>query len=140
VDVHDPAAFDDLDLDECVRRLGGASIGRIALMANELLVVVPVNYRMVAIEGRRWVVFRTEPGGLLDRPDAHVAFEIDDSDSVRRVGWSVLVQGTLHHVDPDAADVRHRFDPAPWARVPRNRWMAIEPFSITGRRIHVPAD
>lgn len=130
--------LEELDYEECIRHLGGASLGRIALVANERILVVPVNYRMVSIDSRRWIVFRTEPGGILDRPDAHAAFEIDDSDSVRRVGWSVLVQGTLHRVDPDAADVRHRFDPVPWPRSPRDRWMAIEPFSVTGRRIRVP--
>ena len=132
--------LDQLDYDECIRRLDGESVGRIALLVNELLVVVPVNYRMVQTDGRTWIVFRTEPDGILDRPDVHAAFEIDDADAAKRTGWSVLVQGMLQRVDPDSADMRERFDPVPWPRSPRDRWMTIEPFSVTGRRIHTPAD
>jgi hypothetical protein len=52
----------------------------------------------------------------------------------------VLAQGILQHVDPDAADFRDRFDPEPWVLDARDRWMAIEPFAISGRRLHVTED
>jgi hypothetical protein len=45
------------------------------------------------------------------------------------------VRGTLHHVDPDAADFRTRFDPEPWLTTERDAWLVIEPFAITGRRL-----
>jgi hypothetical protein len=45
----------------------------------------------------------------------------------------------LLRVDPDAADFRARFDPEPWVVSERDRWLTIEPFSITGRRLH-PAE
>jgi hypothetical protein len=139
--VEEPGSgLDGLGYDECLERLGDESIGRIALVVNELLVVVPVNYRLVQVNGRHWIVFRTELGGLLDRPDTHAAFEIDHTDPERRTGWSVLVQGMVARVDPDSADVRERFDPVPWPRSPRERWMAVEPFSITGRRIALATD
>jgi hypothetical protein len=51
-------------------------------------------------------------------------------------GWSVLARGTLHHVDPDAADFRERFDPHPWIIDERDAWLIVEPFGITGRRLH----
>ena len=65
-----------------------------------------------------------------------VAFEIDGIDPANRQGWSVLVRGTLHHVDPDAADFRERFDPEPWILADRDAWLIVEPFVITGRRLH----
>jgi hypothetical protein len=69
----------------------------------------------------------------------HAAFEIDGTDSVHRRGWSVLVRGTLEHVDPDVADFRTRFDPEPWIASERSAWLIIEPFAITGRRLQ-PAE
>jgi hypothetical protein len=65
----------------------------------------------------------------------HAAFEIDGVDRVRHEGWSVLVRGTLMHVDPNAGDLRERFDPEPWLLAERDAWLVIEPFSITGRRL-----
>jgi hypothetical protein len=44
----------------------------------------------------------------------------------------------LHHVDPDAAGFRDRFDPEPWMLDERDAWLVIEPFAITGRRLHAP--
>ena len=68
-----------------------------------------------------------------------VAFEIDEIDAANRQGWSVLVRGTLHHVDPDAAGFRERFDPEPWILADRDAWLIIDPFAITGRRLHPDA-
>jgi hypothetical protein len=83
-----------------------------------------------------WVAVRTRPGNVLDRAPMPVAFEIDAIDPVHRRGWSVVVRGTLQHVDPDAADFRARFDPEPWLVSERDAWLVIEPFSITGRELH----
>ena len=65
-----------------------------------------------------------------------VAFEIDGVDASGRQGWSVLVRGTLPHVDPDAASFRERFDSDPWLAAERDAWLVIEPFEISGRRLH----
>jgi hypothetical protein len=46
------------------------------------------------------------------------------------------VRGTLDHVDPSAADFRQRFDSEPWLGEERDAWLIIEPFAITGRRLH----
>ena len=125
----------ELVLDDCLDLLRTREVGRIAALVNEQLVIVPVNYRLVVHTGGvTWIAFRTRLGGILDRTSLHVAFEIDDIDDARRTGWSVLVRGTLHHVDPDAADFGERFDPKPWV-TDREAWMIIQPFSIEGRRL-----
>ena len=129
------ADADDLSYDECLELLAVRAVGRVALVARELLVVVPVNHRLIPMDGKLWVVFRTHEGGMLDQTDVRVAFEVDDADPATKTGWSVLVQGTLHHLDADTGDVRDRFDPAPWPAAARERWMVIEPFAISGRRI-----
>lgn len=128
--------LETLSYDDCLRVLREGSVGRIAVVIDEFPIVLPVNYRLVEIDARVWVAIRTRPGNVLERAPINVAFEIDWIDPFHQEGGSVLVRGTLHHVDPDAADFRHRFDPEPWLLAERDAWLAVEPFSITGRQLH----
>jgi nitroimidazol reductase NimA-like FMN-containing flavoprotein (pyridoxamine 5'-phosphate oxidase superfamily) len=130
------AWLEDLDVETCLSLLNESSVGRIAVVADEFPIVLPVNYRLVETSGVTWVGVRTRPGNVLDRAQMPAAFEIDAIDPARGQGWSVLVRGTLQHVNPDAADFRTRFDPEPWIPADRDAWLVIEPFSITGRRLH----
>ena len=133
------AVLDEMSLEECLCMLRENAVGRIAVVVDEFPIVLPVNYRLAEASGRTWLAVRTRPGNVLDRGSMHAAFEIDGIDSVHRQGWSVLVRGTLQHVDPDAADFRTRFDPEPWLTSERDAWLVIEPFEITGRRLR-PAE
>lgn len=130
--------LEELELDECLRLLRSQSVGRIAVVVEEFPVVLPITYRLVEVSGRTWVAVRTRPGNVIERAGMQAAFEIDAVDPHAKQGWSVLVRGTLHHVDPDAADFRERFDPEPWMSVDRDAWLALDPFAITGRRLHAP--
>ena len=64
-----------LDLEECMRLLGTASIGRVGLHWDALPTVLPVNF---VLDGDR-VVFRTGRGAKLAAAAAGnvVAFEVD---------------------------------------------------------------
>lgn len=130
------AWLEELPYDECLDLLRAGSVGRIAVVVNEFPVVLPVNYRLVEAGPPPWIAVRTRPGNVLDRASMNSAFEIDNVDLVHHAGSSVLVRGTLHHVDPDAAGFRERFDPEPWLLAEREAWLAIAPFSVTGRRLH----
>jgi nitroimidazol reductase NimA-like FMN-containing flavoprotein (pyridoxamine 5'-phosphate oxidase superfamily) len=130
------AWLETLSYDDCLRILRDQSVGRLAVVIDEFPIVLPVNYKLVGIDARVWVAIRTRPGNVIERAPINVAFEIDGIDPAHQEGWSVLVRGTLHHVDPDAADFRRRFDPEPWMDAERDAWLAIEPFAITGRRLH----
>jgi nitroimidazol reductase NimA-like FMN-containing flavoprotein (pyridoxamine 5'-phosphate oxidase superfamily) len=130
------AWLDELALDECLSLLRASQVGRIAFMVGECPVVFPVNYRLVETSGRTWVALRTRPGNVIDRAPMQVAFQLDGVDPFRHQGWSVLVRGTLHHVDSDAAGFRERFDPQPWIIAARDAWLIVDPFAITGRRLH----
>jgi nitroimidazol reductase NimA-like FMN-containing flavoprotein (pyridoxamine 5'-phosphate oxidase superfamily) len=132
------AHLEVLSLEDCLALLRGHSVGRVAVMVNEFPIVLPVNYKLVEDSGPVWVVLRTRPGNVIDRASMPVAFEIDRIDSTEHEGWSVLVRGTLHHVDPDTGDLRERFDPQPWLDDERDAWLIIEPFSITGRILRSP--
>ena len=133
------AWLDELSLEECLCLLRDTPVGRLAVVVDEFPIVLPVNYRLVEASGRTWLAVRTRAGSVLDQQTTPVAFEIDGIDSAQRGGWSVLVRGTIEHVDPDAADFRTRFDPEPWIAFERNAWLIIEPFAITGRRLR-PAE
>jgi nitroimidazol reductase NimA-like FMN-containing flavoprotein (pyridoxamine 5'-phosphate oxidase superfamily) len=130
------AWLETLSLDDCMRVLREGSVGRIAVVVDDAPIVLPVNYKVMKFNAHVWVAIRTRPGNVIERAPTKVAFEIDRIDPVHQEGWSVLVRGTLHHVDPDAADFRHRFDPEPWLIAERDAWLVIEPFAITGRRLH----
>lgn len=128
--------LEELGYEDCLNLLRESSVGRIAVVIDEFPVVLPVNFRLAETHGPTWIAIRTRPGNILDQASMHVAFETDSIDPVHRQGWSVLVRGTLHHVDPDTGDFRERFDPEPWMTAERNSWLVIEPFSITGRQLH----
>jgi nitroimidazol reductase NimA-like FMN-containing flavoprotein (pyridoxamine 5'-phosphate oxidase superfamily) len=133
--VDDEARLEELSYDECLALLRVSSVARVGVVVNGAPIVLPVNYRLVESLGPTWLTIRTRPGNVIDRGGLTVALEIDDIDPASHEGWSVLVRGTLSHVDPDAADFRARFDPEPWIEEERDSWLVIEPFSITGRRL-----
>jgi nitroimidazol reductase NimA-like FMN-containing flavoprotein (pyridoxamine 5'-phosphate oxidase superfamily) len=80
-----------LSHDECYAALAAGTVGRVAITAQALPAIVPVNY---ALDGHT-IVFRTRPEGMLARAcDGNVvAFEVDQLAHDGRTGWSVLVVG-----------------------------------------------
>ena len=134
--VDESPRLETLTLEECLLLLRAGRVGRIATVVNDAPHIIPVNYQLVDTAERNWIALRSRPGGVLDQTPAKVAFEIDGADPTTRRGWSVLVRGTLLPVDPDAAEFRDRFDPQPWMAPERDAWLVIEPFAISGRRLH----
>jgi nitroimidazol reductase NimA-like FMN-containing flavoprotein (pyridoxamine 5'-phosphate oxidase superfamily) len=132
------AGLTELSHDECLTLLRAHVVGRIAVVVNDFPAIFPVNYRMAETPGPVWLALRTRRGNVLDRASMRVGFEIDGIDVAAHQGWSVLVRGTLHRVDPDAADFRERFDPKPWITEDRDAWLVVDPFSVTGRRLDAP--
>jgi nitroimidazol reductase NimA-like FMN-containing flavoprotein (pyridoxamine 5'-phosphate oxidase superfamily) len=133
------ANFDEISYVDCLELLRLGHLGRIAVVRHDFPVVVPVNYRLIETPGRAWITVRTRPGNMLDCDRAPAAFQVDHIDDTAHEGWSVLVQGTLLRADPEAADFRARFDPQPWILDVRDRWLVIEPFAVSGRRLHAVA-
>jgi nitroimidazol reductase NimA-like FMN-containing flavoprotein (pyridoxamine 5'-phosphate oxidase superfamily) len=115
--------------------LASDEIGRLAVVAGNTAIVLPVNY---ALDGET-VVFRTDPGTKLDHgPRARASFEVDSFDRDRRTGWSVVATGRLEEVTPyDAATYERvrRLPVDPWAGGDKAHWMRLVPDRVTGRRI-----
>ena len=132
------AQLEILRLDTCLELLRAHTVGRVAVIVSESPLVFPVNYTVVETERPLWIALRTRPGNIIDRASKQAAFEIDHIDNSEHEGWSVLVRGTFHRVDPDSAEFRERFDPQPWLENQRDAWLILEPFSITGRILRSP--
>ena len=136
----EPAVLVELDEAECLRLISAGGVGRIAFTGRFGPTVLPVNYKLH--EGT--IVFRTVEDSPTDEDlrtgianaEYKVAFEIDDFSMAAREGWSVLIQGALHHVDSEAerASVRES-GVQPWASGPRELYLRVIPSRITGRRI-----
>jgi nitroimidazol reductase NimA-like FMN-containing flavoprotein (pyridoxamine 5'-phosphate oxidase superfamily) len=132
--------IEPLDEAESLRLIGTGGVGRLAYSGRYGPTVLPVNYRMH--EGS--IVFRTAQDSPTDEDlrtgiahaEYRVAFEIDQIDLQAREGWSVLVQGSAHHVDTPAE--RESVADAgvePWPEGEREHFIRVIPTRITGRRI-----
>ena len=132
--------LEELDEAECLRLIASGGVGRIGYSGRYGPTVMPVNYRIY--EGT--IVFRTTPDSATDEDlrtsianaEYKVAFEIDDFDTAARTGWSVLIQGSAHHVESEA----ERASVAgagvdPWPGGDRELFLRINPSRVTGRRV-----
>lgn len=129
--------MESLSRDACRKLLEAATVGRIAFVLDGLPCVLPVNYRLFCEEGTLFLLLRTRPGHTIDNALPAVAFEIDGIDHTHHGGWSVLVRGTLRHLDhADVERLSPRFDPKPWPTDAMTSWLAIRVQTITGRRLN----
>jgi nitroimidazol reductase NimA-like FMN-containing flavoprotein (pyridoxamine 5'-phosphate oxidase superfamily) len=132
--------LEELDEAECLRLIASGGIGRIGYSGRYGPTVMPVNYQLY--EGT--IVFRTTPDSATDEDlrtgianaEYKVAFEIDDFNTAARTGWSVLIQGSAHHVESEA----ERASVAgagvdPWPGGDRELFLRINPTRVTGRRV-----
>jgi nitroimidazol reductase NimA-like FMN-containing flavoprotein (pyridoxamine 5'-phosphate oxidase superfamily) len=135
-----PPVLEELDEAECLRLITPGGIGRIAYSGRYGPTVLPVNYRL----HQGTIVFRTAQDSPTDEDlrtgiahaEYKVAFEIDDFDIAAREGWSVLVQGPVHHVESDAERASVvAAGVETWPGGDRELFLRIVPSRITGRRI-----
>lgn len=132
--------LEELDEAECFWLISRYEVGRIAYSGRFGPTVLPVNYRLH--EGT--ILFRTAVGSPMDADlrtgisDAEykVAFEVDEVDAKLREGWSVLIQGSAHHVDSQSErEALRHVGVEPWPGGERELFIRIIPTRVTGRRI-----
>lgn len=130
----DPGYLEVLSEKECQRLLGERSVGRIAFALEGGPEIFPVNY----VADESVIVFRTgEDTPLQQSALRKVAFEVDDWDTSTGVAWSVIVKGVAQEITGglDRYSVALRSKPVvPLAPGKRERWLAIYPSDISGRR------
>jgi len=130
------SGLEELNAGECLYLLAGGAIGRIGFTARGQPHVLPVNY---GVDADGSIVFRTTSHSVLASVGGQLAvFEVDGYDESRKLGWSVCVLGAAREItnmdDPTAVRLRE-LDVVTWAPGPRDRWFAITPDQITGRRL-----
>lgn len=128
-----PAA-EKLTIGECRRLIAPGGIGRVAVATASGLVVLPVNFAVVA----GTIVFRTGSGTLVAAHSTDdVAFEVDHIDEALGRGWSVLVRGPAHRV-AQPSELHHLLEQVvvtPWAGGEREVYIRIVPVRMSGRRV-----
>lgn len=133
----DARRTENLSRTEAEELLGTVSFGRIAFVRRGRPEVRTVNH---VLDGGR-VIIRTHPGADLIaavETGAVVAYEADEIDPDRHVGWSVVATGPARVVsNPDEA-ARYRRWLASWAAGERDFVLMIEPAFVTGIRLLEP--
>jgi len=127
-----------LDPAEAMRLLASVGHGRVVFTRDALPAIRPVNH--LVDDGR--VIVRTRltakvSAAVRSNADAGVvvAYEADDLDPERRLGWSVVVTGLATTVsDPGQVD-RYEQLLRPWVNKVMDTVIAIEPEIVTGIRI-----
>ncbi|GAA0927512.1 pyridoxamine 5'-phosphate oxidase family protein [Kribbella koreensis] len=127
----DHSGLQILDDDESLRLLSSVQVGRLVFTRGGLPVVRLVNF---ALDGRS-LLFATADGDkyrAAERGDV-VAFEADEVDLDRHLGWTVTATGHLSAVDsdelPDNPPVR------PWAPDRERHLIRLTIELLEGRRL-----
>jgi nitroimidazol reductase NimA-like FMN-containing flavoprotein (pyridoxamine 5'-phosphate oxidase superfamily) len=125
---------------ECYELLAVAVVGRIGFVSPAGVQILPVNFRLGS--GHR-LFMKTSPHGTLAQLaqiDAPVAFEVDHHAGDFGIAWSVLMNGTLSFLDPEAsaAYAELRLPPVPWPGLPSPVTIQFVPKTISGRGLHRP--
>jgi len=131
-----PARLDILSQAECTAKLASSCVGRVGLVAQGSPHILPVNY---ASDATGKVLYRTAGDSLLASVGGQpVVFEVDGFDEKTQTGWSVCVHGEAREVvvprGPTASQLVDRAV-VTWAPGPRDRWFAITPSEVTGRKL-----
>jgi nitroimidazol reductase NimA-like FMN-containing flavoprotein (pyridoxamine 5'-phosphate oxidase superfamily) len=131
----------ELSREECLDLLASQRFGRLAVVMNGAPVIRPVNY--VFDRPSQSVVFRSAHGSKFHAllHAAKATFEIDGIEEGARTGWSVIIEGVTAEVSfPGDIGRLNRLGLQPWAPGPRPHWLRIRAWTVSGRRIVIPAD
>ncbi len=112
---------------ECWEKLRGASVGRLALSARALPVIIPVRY---VIDGTTVVACMGSDapfGAVVD--DVVAAFSVESIDGATGSGWCVHVQGVVRTVPTSGSQA---------CPPDGGRLLRLEPAAVVGRRLTLP--
>jgi hypothetical protein len=125
----------ELAPEEALELLGSVSYGRVVFTQAALPAIRPVNHLLDA--GR--VIIRTRLAASVSTAvganPTVVAYEADQLDPERRLGWSVVVTGYARSIRDQAEIVRLNQVLTPWVDMPMDTMIAITPQIVTGYRL-----
>ncbi|MFI5719541.1 pyridoxamine 5'-phosphate oxidase family protein [Nocardia sp. NPDC051750] len=120
---------------EALRLLAAAPFGRIVFTHDALPAVRPVNH-LIGADGA--IIICTRPsGGLVSLFGRAVvlAYQADDIDPVRRIGWSVLVVGPAHAITAVELAEEYTRRLGSWDGPATGTVIGIEPTLVSGTRV-----
>jgi nitroimidazol reductase NimA-like FMN-containing flavoprotein (pyridoxamine 5'-phosphate oxidase superfamily) len=124
-------AVENLDRNTALALLATVSFGRVVFTQNALPAIRPVNHLLD--DGQ--VIIRTRLSAAVTHVTGEVvAYEVDELDAVRRLGWSVVVTGTARTVHDPERIARLELALQPWVDQPMNILIAIDTDLVTGVR------
>ncbi|TCC16096.1 pyridoxamine 5'-phosphate oxidase family protein [Kribbella sindirgiensis] len=130
----DHSRLEIVNRSECLRLLRSVPVGRLVHTNGGLPAVRLVNF---LLDGDT-IVFSTGRGDKFraaERGDV-VAFEADEVDVDRHVGWTVTAIGHLSVVsDEEAAELRHTLPVRSWLPIEDARLVRVGVESVHGRRL-----
>ncbi|WP_042404912.1 pyridoxamine 5'-phosphate oxidase family protein [Streptacidiphilus carbonis] len=125
----------ELNRAQCLRLLGGVSLGRIVFTQHALPAIRPVNH--IVVDGD--IIVRTHQGAALAAhvqgipvPGAVVAYEADIIDPDTHLGWSVVATGYARLVTDPAELAQYQGRLQPWVDQAMDHAVRIHPEVITG--------
>ena len=122
-----------LDELECIRLLGEAKLGRIALSVGALPAIYPIRFALLG----RDPVFRTHPqAGLVEATSGNVVcLQADDADPDGDDGWSVMVTGPAEVLsEPEVLAEARELPLPPWVGA-ADAFVRIGAVMVSGRRL-----
>jgi nitroimidazol reductase NimA-like FMN-containing flavoprotein (pyridoxamine 5'-phosphate oxidase superfamily) len=122
---------------ECLQLLSREPVGRLALTASALPVVLPINFVLMD----NTIVFATDEGLKLQaaRQGTVACLEVDGFDRWSHGGWSVLATGRMSEItDPVRLAEARQLPLSPWALARPQHYVELSIELLSGRRINRP--
>ena len=120
---------------ESLELLGSVQVGRLVFTHHALPAIRPVNHLLVAES----IIVRATAGAAIvataDSGGVVVAYEADDIDPDRQLGWSVIVVGTARLLSDEIAAERYRARLKPWVAGSTDDVISISTDMVTGYRM-----
>lgn len=133
IDLTGQRLQEELTRNESLRLLASVPLGRVVFTHQALPAIRPVNH---IVDGGE-IIIRTHAGAAIFAAAQRrvvVAYEADQIDLDRHVGWSVVVVGVARPV-VDPPDGAYLAVPQPWVARPMDQLIAISTDLVTGLRL-----
>jgi hypothetical protein len=132
IDQRGARVLEPIECEKLLAQAASTGVGRIAVDDVLRPHVIPVNFTVADTK----ILVRLGPGWTAFHLDgAQCTFEVDQTASLGRKGWSVVVEGVAHIVPYDTAARLGTHLPAPRVPRPGVRVFEIVPTKVTGRSL-----
>jgi nitroimidazol reductase NimA-like FMN-containing flavoprotein (pyridoxamine 5'-phosphate oxidase superfamily) len=122
-----------MDRQEALAMIASVGYGRVVFTDQALPAIRPVNH----VIDDEHVIIRTHLGSALSTVAGTpgggvVAYEADDIDPDKRLGWSVVITGMAEVIQSEALERRYEDMLEPWVSRPTDQVIRIVPGIVSG--------